>query len=215
MNDDQFEELLNQAGAGYNLPPEVPRAEMWEAIEAGMESSEPAVVAIASGRGVAGWRSRRRQWMGLATAAAALLVLGVGIGRLSVPVDPVATRGVALVRVASGEPLQRVTREHFSKTEALLSMVNSDAHSGRVEGDVGSWAAQLLFETRLLMNSGGGQDAAVTTLLQDLELILIQVARLNRERVDGGGEDLRLITEGMNDQNVMMRIRAMMPAAGI
>lgn len=215
MNDDRFEELLNQAGSEYNLPPAIPREEMWEAIVA--ESMPPAagVVQIAPQAGRPSLQSARRPWLGWATAAAALLVLGVGIGRLSAPANPSVGGAPATLIATSAEPLRVVTREHLASAEALLSVVKTDARSGRVEEDVVAWGTRLLFETRLLMNSAGGQDVAVVELLKDLELILVQVVRLNGSGVGGGSENLRLIAEGMNDQRLMMRIRAMLPAAGI
>ncbi len=215
MTDDRFEELLDQAGAGYNLPPAIPRDEMWEAIQAKVMPSEAGVVPIAQQAGRPTWQFARRPWLGLATAAAALLVLGVGIGRFSAPTNPVARGVPATLIAASAEPLRIVTQEHLASAEALLSLVNTDARAGRIEGDISAWGTRLLFETRLLMSSVGGQDVAVVELLRDLELILVQVVRLKEEGVRGGSEDLRLIAEGMNDQNVMMRIRAMLPAAGI
>lgn len=214
MNDDQFEEILDQAGKEYNPPPAIPREEMWEAIVA--ESMPPAagVVRIAPQAGRPR-QSVRRPWLGWATAAAALLVLGVGIGRLSAPENPSVGGAPATLIATSAEPLRVVTQEHLASAEALLSVVKTDARAGRIEADISAWGTRLLFETRLLMNSAGGQDVTVVELLRDLELILVQVVRLREDRVMGGSEDLRLIAEGMKDQNVMMRIRAMLPAAGI
>lgn len=215
MNDDQFEEIIDQAGKEYNLPPAIPREEMWEAIVA--ESMPPAarVVRIAPQAGGPSRQSARRPWLGWATAAVALLVLGVGIGRLSAPENPAVGGAPATLIATSAEPLRVVTQEHLASAEALLSVVKTDARAGRIEADISAWGTRLLFETRLLMNSAGGQDVAVVELLRDLELILVQVVRLREDGVRGGSEDLRLIAEGMKDQNVMMRIRAMLPAAGI
>lgn len=215
MTDDEFEDLINEAGARYNLPAGIPREEMWEAIQAELRQASPAVVSIGSRLRPGGWARLNLGSRGMATAAAALLILGIGVGRMSVPRPLAPSAGAATVISDSEVPLRMVTRQHLADTEALLSMISTDARTGRIEGDVGPWAARLLLETRLLMTSEVGQNVAVAELLRDLELILVQVAGLSGDRARRAGEDMELITEGMNDQNVIMRIRALLPAAGI
>jgi hypothetical protein len=54
-------------------------------------------------------------------------------------------------------------------------------------------------------------------LLEDLEIILIQVARLPSGRFDDAtaAGELDLITEGLTDNNMMLRIRSVLPDGSI
>src|SRR5262245_6035848 len=84
--DPKFERWLKDAARGYNAPPATPRDKMWQRIQ-NARASKPVIVL--------------RPWMGWAVAAAALLALGIGIGRWSMnrlspsgPSTPVAHRAV-------------------------------------------------------------------------------------------------------------------------
>ncbi len=141
------EEVLAAMRDVYHRPPEAPRDVMWVAIEAelpvGREATD--VIAIGPARRSPTPRSVwRRHWTVLATAAAALLVMGIGLGRLSVspsgtPVEPaeVATVEIATPGVGSAEvgscAMRAAAIDHFSRTESLLTMVSSDARAGRVD----------------------------------------------------------------------------------
>ena len=222
----------------YHRPPEAPRDEMWVAIEAelagGREATEATnVTPIApAGRGQT-LRKRvwNRPWAPLAAAAAALLVMGIGLGRLSVspsgtPTEPedvasadVASADLASAEVASAEVASRTMRvaavEHFSRTESLLTMVSSDARAGRVDAEVGEWARALLLHTRLLMNSSALRDPVILDLIEDLEVILMQVVRLSPQADVPQRGELDLMTEGLEDNDIMLRIRAILPSGSV
>ena len=87
MNDDRFDDILQEAAREHNSAPETPRAEMWAAIAAarGAASAEPAAPPLIK-RDVPEVRviplfAGRRRAIGWAAALAATLVLGVVIGR--------------------------------------------------------------------------------------------------------------------------------------
>ena len=223
------EEVLTTMRELYRRPPEAPRDEMWVAIETELPAERQATDIIAIGR-VGGRQPQRgsvlsRRWPALATAAAALLVMGVGLGRLSVspsgpPVDPpevasaAASGEAASAEVGSGA-MRVAAADHFSRTESLLTMVSSDARVGRVDAEVGDWARTLLLQTRLLMNSSAVQDPMILELVEDLEVILMQVVRLSPQLDGSQGGELDLITESLEDNDIMLRIRTILPAGSV
>ncbi|HKV71320.1 MAG TPA: hypothetical protein VJN62_08735, partial [Gemmatimonadales bacterium] len=72
--EDRFEQELTRMAQDYHRPPETPRDEMWARItaERARRRDEAKVVPL-------------RRWMAWSLAAAAVLVLGVLIGRATVP----------------------------------------------------------------------------------------------------------------------------------
>jgi hypothetical protein len=212
MNQDSIEKMRR----GYNAPPETPAREMWAFIENRMGSEGPDVIPISSGatRGGADWtRWTSARWMGGVAAAAGILALGIGLGRISVEVTPDGPPA----RVSAGSAattLRAATLRHFAKSEALLTLVRNDAREGRLDQDMGRWGRSLLLETRLLKGSTTGQDRVLSRLLDDLELILVQVARLAPEEDLPEvihEEELGLISEALQQQDIMMRLRSVLP----
>jgi hypothetical protein len=74
MNDEEFDDLLRDAAASYNTPVDAPRDAMWEAIARARSAS--AVTPIASA-------GRTRRWLTAAAGIAAVLLVGIAIGRAS------------------------------------------------------------------------------------------------------------------------------------
>ncbi len=223
------EEVLTTMRKVYRRPPEAPRDEMWVAIEAELPAGREATDIIAIGPARRRQTQRELVWTrqrtSLATAAA-LLILGIGLGRLSVspsgtPVEPaeVASTEAASAEVASAElaagTMRVAAADHFSRTESLLMMVSSDARAGRVDAEVGQWARTLLLETRLLIDSSVALDPMILVLLEDVEVILMQVARLSLQFDGSRGGELDLITEGIENNDVMLRIRAALAAGPV
>jgi hypothetical protein len=81
-NNDKFDEIIRSAAQDYNRPPNnVPRDEMWAAIEASQaeRARHPLQIVPASPRpSITRWT-----WIGIAAAAVLLIATGVGIGRWS------------------------------------------------------------------------------------------------------------------------------------
>jgi len=166
--------------------------------------------------------------MGWSVAAAALLVMGVGIGRVSSPgvvpeVAVVAPDGAEASSPAPGGETRDLARSqaafrfaavsHLLNSESLLTMVRNDAEAGRYDAAVGGWAGELLTETRLLMDSPAGADPAIGDLLEDLELILVQLARMSTDgTADRSKDEMDLIARGMDQQEMLLRIQAVVPA---
>jgi hypothetical protein len=305
--DDRFDDRLREAARDYNAPPaSVPRDEMWERIaaaraarRAGGSGAAPPPRAAGDDTGVPDevtspapdvivLPTRRRRWQSAAwaraLAAALLLAVGIGIGRLSTgttsapsaagtpgdprlaaenPTPPPRTTSPDVLRSSSstapstelaansprastGTPRDRApsagpdsrpaTRtpaveaespgptaesplpyrlaaaEHLALTETLLTTVSADARAGRADSSITLWARDLLGTTRMLLDSPAARDPKLARLLQDLELVLAEVAQLHPTR---GGEELRAIDRAVRQRGVLSRLRATMPAGPI
>ena len=195
MNDDRFEERLREEARDYNRPPEPPRDAMWTVIAAARQRrGAPRMFVL---RPAVRW----------SFAMAAMLLLGIGIGvwmRPQAPglVQPLANRSNVAYSVAAAQYLNR--------TETLLTGFRADARSGRVDTLFIDQARELLTSTRLLMQCPAGQDPHLKPLLEDLELVLAQIALLPGGRRDT--LDVDLITQGMDQQSVLTRLRTAIPA---
>jgi hypothetical protein len=217
--DDQepLEPEIRDAARSYHEPPPVPRDEVWARIEAhrvGRRSQKS---------GTPGAGGRRIRFLVWAAGIAALLALGVGIGRLSVRPGtvgaggaPVTTTPVPVVSApAAGTPgrdaaaYRLATAEHLGQAEAFLTLFRASVREGRQERLASTTARQLLATNRLLFDSPASTDPRLKFLLQDLELVLAQIAQLAPE---GRSEDLKLITDGLEQDGMMVRLRSAVPA---
>ncbi|MGH7699794.1 MAG: hypothetical protein ACREMJ_04640 [Gemmatimonadales bacterium] len=193
MTDDRFEELLRDAGRDYHRPPETPREALWERI-----------AAERARRGEAKRVVLLRPWVwGLGVAA--LLALGVGIGRWTAPATPSpgpgATDGLAY-RVAA--------TQYLSRAEAFLTSFRADVRQGGVDARFAAQAGDLLTTTRLMLDSPAAHDATLRALLEELELVLVQIAHLGPVRAEG--DELDFITQGMEQRGVLTKLRSAIPA---
>jgi len=197
MDDRRFDELLDDAARTYRAPPEPPLDAIWLRVEA--EAFAPAVP-----------RRTGAPWSVFAAALAASLVLGVALGRFSG--RGVTARAVAAASTpvpapppAGAAAYQRSTGELLGRTAVLLAALPRDASSNATLTDFPAQATQLLTTTRLLLDSPVGADPRMKELLQDLELVLAQVARIQprHERME-----LTLITQTLEERDVVPRIRS-------
>jgi hypothetical protein len=190
MRDDTaFVRELQAKARALDPPPDPRREEIWARIQE--------VRRFRRGDRARPARPPRRWWIGLGLAAS--LVLGVTIGRLT---TGSATTGGA-VESEAGLPVQLATNRHLARTEALLVSFPADARAGRV-AQVADWAYDLLIDTRLLIDSPAGADARLAALLDDLELILAQLAALGEHDV---ADELLLIQQGIQQNDVLDRLR--------
>ncbi len=201
MQDDHFEPPYSDAARRYHEPPALDadaRERMWAGIEA-------AAFAHRTPR-----RHRVRQWLGLAAA----IVVGIAIGRFT-PLDgwlhPAATAPVptlAAVPAPARLPLPAVyeptTSQYLDQTTALLISLPAEARTGRPNKQFMTRATNLLLTTRLLLDSPAAQDAKLHGLLDDLEVVLAQVVRLQDEQ---DHTDLDLINQALEQHDVLPRLR--------
>lgn len=209
--DDRFEDRLKDAAQDYNAPPETPREEMWAAIQA--KRAEKTEKADGAGVPVTPLRPLRHlrplRWP---AGIAAVLALGIGLGRLSV-----GDRQPAAASVSPADETPRVstaayqlaTTEHLSQSEAFLTLFRASLRGRGNEQLASATARQLLATNRLLLDSPAARDARMKLLLQDLELILAEIAQLSPQP---RRRDLDLITEGLEQDGVLFRLRTAVPA---
>lgn len=202
-----MDELTRLIRDEYNPPPPVPRDEMWAAIQAGLEAPVTPVHSLDEAR------RRRTAWRSVQWAAAATVVLGVGvaIGRMSSPAPAPLAEAPAAVRESA---VRIAAVEHLVRTESLLRMARADGSSGRVDPALGSWARNLLGQTRLLLDSSAGDDRAMRDLLEDLELVLMQMAAAGEAQGDEDrfNSELSLALSGLEQREVLPRIQAVVPS---
>lgn len=150
-----------------------------------------------------------------AMAAAAVLALGIGIGRLSKAPDRLDT---AVVHApARGTPMTNdayrvAVAQHLSRTETLLTSFRAEAAAGQVDAGVADWAGQMLSNTRLLLDSPAANDPMLRTLLEDLELVLAQIAALPH-RTELSKTEVEMARRAMEEKQLLPRMQTLAPAA--
>ena len=197
MTDERFERRLVEAAQDYHRPPATPQEEMW--------------LRIAATRAA---RRRRRLMLGSplrwAVGIAAVLALGVGIGRWTAKLPDKGSAPVAATGGDQGPVAYRVAAaQYLTRTEALLTGFRSEARSGQPDAQFGRQARDLLGTTRLMLDSPVAQDARLKGLLEDLELVLAQIAQLSPH---GDTEEVQLINQGLEQRSVLLRLRTANPA---
>ena len=99
--------------------------------------------------------------------------------------------------------------EHLGQSEAFLTLFRTSVRRGGNEQLASATARQLLATNRLLLDSPAASDARTRLLLQDLELVLAEIAQLSPRP---SSPELDLITEGLERGGVMSRLRTAVPS---
>lgn len=109
------------------------------------------------------------------------------------------------VRDAADEyDMSRISR-HLDRTQALLVAFRTDIGTDESQRDLARWAREFLVETRSLLSTPAAEGQRERALLQDLELVLVQIARLGPDAPDFERE---LARESMERQGTLMRLRS-------
>ncbi len=205
--DPKFEQWLQDAArTTYHAPRTTPRDEMWNKIVAARRNKR--VIAL-------------RPWLRWAVAAAAVLVLGIGIGRwsahqVSEPVNGTTTaegmRTTNEIDSLASVAYQVAATQYLSRTEAFLTSFRTDANRSANTARLARQARDLLTTTQLMLDSPAGDNPRLRSLLEDLELVLMQISLLNPLQ---DGHDRDLITQGMNQSNVLPKLRSAIPAGPV
>jgi hypothetical protein len=215
MTEDEMDERTREALRGYRVPPPAPLDEMWDAIE--QRHFGTPVVALADHAKAKGRDQRTRRWLGtpswtaVLAGMAATLMIGVSIGRMSNGVAPVFTPVVAVEGrydywSANAEPYRQATTDYLGETTALLTALPVAARDAQSDARFVSRAGDLLSTTRLLLDSPAAEsDPRLKNLLEDLELVLAQLAQLPAER---RGPELSLIAQALEQRDVVPRLRS-------
>ena len=198
MTEERFEEFLKNALDEMDPVPAPPRAEMWAQIDEARRFA----------RNAERRTSRRTAWVKWGAAAAAVLVVGVGIGRMTVLQQGNAPMQPHVAEVTGVTPnattYQVAVAQHLNRAEALLTSYRTQPESATADPQLAIFARDLLTSTRLLLDSPAGDDPKVAALLGDLELILAQIARVSAS----SAEEREIIQDGMNRTAVLPRLRA-------
>jgi uncharacterized protein YbjT (DUF2867 family) len=109
----------------------------------------------------------------------------------------------------SGVAYRLAATEHLSQSETFLTLFRASVRQGGNEQLASSTARQLLATNRLLLDSPAATDNRTRILLQDLELVLAQIAQLSGRP---SSPDLDFITNGLDDSGVMSRLRTAVPS---
>jgi hypothetical protein len=237
MKDDEFEALLRDAARTYHRPPmQADPDATWRAIEralpmAGDEGPMSAELPELPGLALLGdaadpappRRTARparpawvRTWTHPLARMAAMLLVGVVVGRASATWQSPATSGTATVassatRTGPGaaSELQASTQEvatsrYLASTAALLIALPDELRERRRDAAFLSQADGLLLQTRLLLDSPAAADPTLRALLDDLEIVLAQLVRLDARR-DPMGVDF--LHEALEQRDVLPRLR--------
>ena len=231
---------LAAAASHYHEPPPTPREEMWARIQAARTEKKAAPSDWRGGeRVVPIWRRRAVLWP---AAAAAILVLGIVLGRISLPgstsLPGLDSAGRDLAQ--SGDTLRSGSDSAASlkadnardqsiyrlaatpllgRSEALLTQLTTG--SGKAAGAqmFSTRAAVLLAETRYLLDSPAAGDAELKALLEDLDLTLARVVTIaekqNAADQKEGGQaavDRSVLEDGLDRQSIMPRLRSHLAA---
>ncbi len=207
ISEEKWTEAMRDLARDYNQPPMiVPRDAMWAAIEAGRRRGQPRTIMFV------------RRFAPLAAAAVVVLAVGIAVGRLSVSrLTTVASAPVTASPTPAPVPTMPdayavAATEQLVQVQALLTAFDansrSSADNAKADAHLAAWARDLLSNTRLLLDSPAGADPHRKALLQDLELVLVQIAALSP---DAATTDRAAIAQTLKDAQVLPRIQAAIP----
>lgn len=204
MNEQDIEKGLAELKETWRKPGDPPLDRMWEVIEQRAFTD-------------AGARRAPSRWLRTLLPLAAMLALGFGIGQLSPgllgrrPVPGASADGAALhAELASNDaPFVGVATDYLERVTALLVTL-ADSRRGHQVQYSASQARDLLATTRLMMDAPYPLDPKLRALLEDLELVLAQIARLPA-RPDA--PDVYLIDQALDQRDVIPRLRVFLAEA--
>ena len=197
MTEERFEEFLKHALDDLEPVPEPPREAMWAHIDQARRFARKAER-----------KSSRRVWLNWGVGFAAMLAIGIGIGRMTARPDvgPVATQNGGAISDVTPNPTtyQVAVAQHLSRAEALLTSFRTQPEAAAPDPQLAQFARDLLTSTQLLMDSPAGDDPRVAALLGDLELILAQIAGLSA----ASAGERAFVQDGLEKTAVLPRLRA-------
>lgn len=198
MTEERFEEFLKHALDEMDPVPTPPREAMWAQIDQARRFARNAER-----------KTSRKVWVKWAVGFAAMLVIGIGIGRMTAlqqaGVAPQPHVAATVTNVTPNQTTYDVAvSQHLNRADALLTSFRTQPSNGTPDPQLALFARDLLTSTQLLLDSPAGDDPKVAALLGDLELILAQIARLSAPNA----EEREIIEDGLNRTAVLPRLRA-------
>lgn len=98
-----------------------------------------------------------------------------------------------------------VTAQHLERAAILLTAFRTDRRTPASEQDLAQWARELLLDTRMFLGLSDFSSPIEQALLEDLELVLIQIAGLGPGAPDF---EWALARESMERRATLTRLRA-------
>ncbi len=194
MTEERFEDFLKRTLDDLEPVPPAPREAMWARIDEARRFSRKAER-----------KTSHKTWINWGVGLAAMLAVGVGIGRMTARQQIVP--GPSTVAVSESMRPNLVTyqvavTQHLSRADALLTSFRTQPEDA-TDPQLAVYARDLLTSTQMLLDSPAGDDPKTAALLNDLELILAQIARMT-----ASPEDRAIIQDGMTRTAVLPRLRA-------
>lgn len=200
MSDDADYETVRARLADASASPDRYREEMWQAVSHSWSEQ-------------AAHRRRMRAvgaWGGAVFAVAGVLALGVYIGRATTGDDSpqiaeasAPAQSERFVRLPTAYRLALDT--HLRDAETLLVLFAA-AQDG--DEELARSARDLAGRTRLLADSRLGDSPEIRSVLLDLELLLVQIARLVD---DHDALEREVVRESVEDSTVLPRLQQLRP----
>ena len=201
MDDQNLDDVIRTAREAYHVPPPPDLEAMWREID---HRRGTRATPLPQRGGAITWR----RVAGLAAA----VVLSFALGRWSVH-EPAVDDARVIAEQSSRipAPVNTVATELLGQTAELLTAIPVNGDDPSSDRRFAQQAGELLVTTRLLLDARGAQnDPSLRVLLEDLELVLAQIARLHAGETRTERE---LITEALAQQDLVPRIRII--AAGL
>ncbi|MDQ6871310.1 MAG: hypothetical protein M3037_04785 [Gemmatimonadota bacterium] len=121
-----------------------------------------------------------------------------------------APPAATLPSAGTSSAYQLTAMRHLSEAEALLTSFRTRSNADQqMDAQLGTWARELLSNTRLLLDSPVANDPQRRPLLEDLELVLVQIVQLSPGSTP---QDRELIEKTLQQDHVMTRLRTAIPA---
>jgi len=104
-----------------------------------------------------------------------------------------------------------VMLRHIAGSEAMITAFRESARRGEVDAQIADWSRELLGTTRMLEASPVTQDPVMKRLLEDLDLVIVQIAQYTTTGKHNP-DDLDLIEQSIKKRGVMTKLRSTLPA---
>jgi hypothetical protein len=104
-----------------------------------------------------------------------------------------------------------VMLRHIAGSEAMITAFRAAARRGEVDAQIAGWSRELLSTTRMLEASPVTQDPVMKRLLEDLDLVIVQIAQYTTTGKHNP-DDLDLIEQSIDKRGVMTKLRSSLPA---
>ena len=210
----ELPDAIRAAAREINTPPATPREEIWARVQAARLDRR--VIPIESARRSDSQTVKRsdgqtvRRFTVWAAGIAAILLIGIALGRGTVTNSPVPGPSTISALPDSTLPQEKKNAaytmaavQHLTRVETFLTTLRT-APDQQFSGQ----ARELLISTRLLLDAKD-MDPRLHKLMSDLEDILVQIVQYD---ASGAREDLDLITDGLEERQVLPRLHSAIPS---